>query len=155
MKTYSTKHVIITILIPGYWKLLRKKSFAMKFNYCIHLTDEGNHEKFIYCQIGYKIARQNISGWKRLSTWKTACFSWGVALSSFCWINLEPCWSWLNSTTWSVSSRSCRFGYRLFLKLDAYYRAARIIYLNVFKEIMRRGGGWDYSLYPFPPSFGW
>ena len=89
---------------------------------------------------------------KKLPTWKTACFSWGVALSSFCWINLEPCWSWLNSTTWSVSSRSCRFGYRLFLKLDAYYRAAQIIYLNVFKEIMRRWGGgitpYNHSLHP-------
>ena len=47
---------------------------------------------------------------------KTICFSFGVALSSFCWMKREPCWSFANSTTCGPRSDSCRFGVRLFLR---------------------------------------
>ena len=96
-----TKHVSHQT-VGGRQNLLEKRTTLTKFGN-INIK-QSLHSVF---QLDYSIRISRIvSG----PTWKTSCFSAGAALSSFCCINLEPCWSWLNSTIWLVRSRSCRLG---------------------------------------------
>lgn len=83
-----------------------------------HQTVRGGHDfvKHSLLLLREKIQKQHLVSPKLQIKNTTKSLTRGVARSSFCCMNLDPCWSWENSTTWPERSRSWMFGKRLFLE---------------------------------------
>ncbi len=83
-----------------------------------HQTVRGGHDfvKHSLLLLREKIKKQHLVSRKLQIKNTTKSLTRGVARSSFCCMNLDPCWSWENSTTWPERSRSWMFGKRLFLE---------------------------------------